>query len=214
MVYNFIMAVERGIKVIDGSHLFASIAQVWRDHPELKDHKLRIDVLSDVLTTKWEIYTGPSIRTIYYFKKGNQRIKEMLDIPPASSPNMRSHWQINECAQSVTSIPEKEIAKLDPKYRDQFHKAEKGLDMELACDALQLVANGRTDAVVFLVNDRDYIPLFKAVQRLGSNAYLCALDAKQPIQRDLAEVADLYLTLDDNLNAIFGYTPPPVETKE
>jgi uncharacterized LabA/DUF88 family protein len=205
------MAVERGIQFIDGSHLFASIGQVWRDRPELKDHKLKVNVFTDVLSTIWSSNTGPLIRTIYYFKKGDTRLKTMLEIPSASSPNLKSHWQINECAQSVSAIPETEISKLDPKYHDQFHKAEKGLDMELACDALQFVATGRIDAVVLLVNDRDYIPLFKAVQRLGANTYLTAIDSKQPIQKDLAEIADSYRTLDGNLNAIFGYTPPPAE---
>lgn len=206
------MAVERGIQVVDGSHLFASIAQVWRDRPELKQNKLKIDELTTALHTVWYPYTGPAIRTVYYFKKGDKRLKEMLEIPSSSSPKMKSHWLINECAESVTSIPDHELNKLSPKYRDQFHKAEKGLDMELACDALQLVADRRVDSIVFFVNDRDYIPLFRAIQRLGANSYLSALDSKQPIQKDLAKLADLYQTLENNINDIFGYVAPPVET--
>lgn len=208
------MAVERGVQVIDGSHLFASINSVWRDHPELKNHKLKINVLTRAMVGVWAQYTGPTIRTIYYFKKGDKRIETMLSIPSASSPNLRSHWQINECAQSVKTIPASEIAKVDSKYHDQIHRSEKGLDMELACDVLQLAATGKIDAIVFLVNDRDYLPLFRTLQRLGANAYLISLDSKQAIQKDLVNLADLYQTLEDNLNEIFGYVPPPVETAE
>jgi len=206
------MATERGIQVVDGSHLFASISRVWRDHEELKGRKLKIDVFTQVIHQFWTPYTGPTIRSIYYFKKGDARLKTMLDIPSSRSPDQKSHWQINECAQSVTSIPDTEIQKLDPKYHDLFHKAEKGLDMELACDALQLVADRRIDSVGFLVNDRDYIPLFKALQRLGANTYITGLDAKHPIQKDLVDLADLYHTFESNLNNFFDYTPAPTQT--
>ncbi|MBX4190994.1 NYN domain-containing protein [Candidatus Saccharibacteria bacterium] len=205
------MAVERGINVVDGSHLFHSISRVWSDYPELKGKKLKIDELAELTHNFWAPYTGPTIRTILYFKKGDDRIRKMLTIPSANSPNLKSHWIINECAQSVDAIPEEEINKLSPQYRDQAHRREKGLDMELACDVFQLVASNRVDSVVFLVNDRDYIPLFKALHRLGANTYLYALDKSQPIQKELADLADLYHTFESELNKIFGYTLPPVE---
>lgn len=154
------------------------------------------------------------IRTIYYFKEHDRRLKTHLDIPEARTPNEKSHWQINECGISVGAIPDSEIAKLSPKYQDQAHRQEKGLDMELACDSLTLVAMGKVDAVVFMVNDRDYIPLFKALQRMGANTYLSALDSKQPIQKNLADLADMYRTFDGHLNNLFGYTPPPPPPNE
>ena len=214
MSYNPTMAIERGIHVIDGSHLFASITRVWRDHEELQNKKLKIDVFTRAVHSYWTPYTGPAIRSIYYFKKGDKRLKTMLDIPSSQSPNHKSHWQINECAQSVTSIPDSEIQKLDPKYHDLFHKAEKGLDMELACDALQLVADRRIDSVGFLVNDRDYIPLFKALQRLGANTYISGLDIRQPVQKSLVDLADLYHTFESDLDLFFGYTPATQSSEE
>lgn len=203
------MAVERGIFVVDGSHLFASIRKVHDDHKELSGLKLKVDVLTQVIHQFWTRgYTGPSIRTTYYFKKGDKRIGSLLEVPVASTPGNQSHWQINECAEAVSRIPESEINKLDPKYRDQVHRAEKGLDMELACDVMQLVAGGRVDSVVFMVNDRDYIPLFRTLQRMGANTYLFGLDSKQPIQRELVKLADHYHTFDNGLKRIFGYKPP------
>jgi uncharacterized LabA/DUF88 family protein len=209
-----IMAIQRGVQVIDGSHLFANIRTIWDDHPELKDLKLRVDVLSRIMQQQWSPYTGPTIRSVFYFKKDDKRIEQMLVIPAAGTPNLKSHWTINQCAQSNPKIPETEIAKINPKYHDQIHRGEKGLDMELACDVLELVATGKIDALVFLVNDGDFLPLFKAVQRLGANAYLISLDSKQAIQKDLVNQADLYQTLDPHLNELFNYTPPPVETTD
>lgn len=85
-------------------------------------------------------------------------------------------------------------------------RAEKGLDIKLACDVLTLVSSGRVRNIIFLVNDRDYIPLFEAVQDLGGNTYLTALDSSQKIQKGLANLSDKFLTLDNELDNIFGIT--------
>jgi len=155
---------------------------------------------------KWAFNVDPVVRIIYYFKKEDKRLKDMLIIPKSEHPGEKDHWQIEECAQSIKSIPDRYLQKLPEKYRDQYQRSEKGLDIKLACDALILVSNDRASNIVFLVNDRDYIPLFKAIQCLGGNVYLTALDSKQKIQKNLAKLSDKYLTLDDELESIFGIT--------
>jgi len=199
------MAMEnRGYFIIDGSHLFSSIYELWRTKPEFKDRKLDIGRLTEALTRKWSIYVGATIRVVYYFKQNDKRLKTMLVIPETDMPGKKDHWQIKECGESIKSIPEEKLQKISEQYRDHFIRAEKGLDIKLASDVLIFVSSGRASNIIFLVNDRDYIPLFEAIQYLGGNVYLTCLDSSQKIQKGLANLCDKFLTLDDELDNLFG----------
>lgn len=151
---------------------------------------------------------------MYYFKKQDKRLNTMLEIPAADIPGARDHFQVKECGENLKSIPEEELQKLSPEYRDYFARAEKGLDTKLTCDVLLLVASGKASNIVFLVNDRDYVPLFNAIQDLGGNVYLTALDSKQNIQKGLANLCDKYLTLNSELDYIFDIQPVAEPTQE
>ena len=195
---------NQGYFIVDGSRLFASIHEIWRTKPNFKDKKLKLPVLTEALKRKWSIYTGSIIRVVYYFKKNDSRIRTMLDIPDETKPGSKDHWRIKECGESIESVPEDELQKLSPEYRDHFTRAEKGLDIRLTCDVLQFLVRGGAQNIVFLVNDRDYIPLFEAIHDLGGNVYLTALDSSQSIQKGLVKLSDSYLTLDTDLESIFG----------
>jgi len=196
---------KRGYFLIDGSHLFSSIFAIRRKRQKFKNRKLNISVLSRVLMNKWAFDVEPAVRATFYFKKGDSRLKTMLKIPKTNKPGEKNYWQIEECAEGLKAIPEKYLQKLPKKYRDQY-KREKGLDVKLACDALILISSGKAQNIVFLVDDRDYIPLFRAVQYLGANVYLTSLSGTPNIQEKLTDCCDRYLTLDDELDSIFGIT--------
>ena len=204
---------NRGYFVIDGSRLFSSIFELQRTNQKFKDRKLNLLLFNDALMRKWSIYVGMTIRIVYYFKKNDKRIREMLDIPKVIEPGQKDHWQIKECGESLSSIPEEELQKLSSQYRDHFMRAEKGLDIKLACDVLLLVSSSKASNIVFLVNDRDYVPLFEAIQYLGGNVYLTALDSSQKIQEGLANLSDKYLTFDSELENIFGITVQQPQTQ-
>lgn len=195
---------NRGYFIIDGSHLFSSIYELWRTKPEFKDRKLDIGRLTEALMRKWSIYVGATIRVVYYFKQNDKRLKTMLVIPETDMPGKKDHWQIKECGENIKSIPEEELQKISEQYRDHFIRAEKGLDIKLASDVLIFVSSGRASNIIFLVNDRDYIPLFEAIQYLGGNVYLTGLHSSQKIQKGLANLCDKFLTLDDELDNLFG----------
>lgn len=195
---------DRGYFIIDGSHLFSSIHELQRTKPEYIGKKLSIPILTKSLMLKWSPWVGATIRVVYYFKQSDKRIKTMLDIPDVDEPDKKNHWRKIECGIPIKNIPEEELQKLDSKYRECFPRSEKGLDSKLICDVLMLVANGKASNIVFLVNDSDYLPLFESVQALGGNTYLTGLDSSQKIQKKLANLADKYLTLDLELDQIFG----------
>lgn len=195
---------NRGYFIIDGSRLFSSIHELQRTKTEYAEKKLSIPLLTEALMRKWSLWIGATIRVVYYFKQNDNRLKSMLDIPEADEPGKKDHWQIKECGEAINAVPDEQLQLLDPQYRDHFARSEKGLDGKLICDVLMLVASGKASNIVFLVNDRDCIPLFESVQALGGNTYLTSLDGTQKIQNRLAKLADKYLTLESELDAIFG----------
>lgn len=204
---------NRGYYIIDGSHLFSSIFELWRIKPQFSGRKLEIGLFSEALIRKWSVYVGATIRVIYYFKQNDSRMRTLINIPDSFNPGTKNHWQIKECGESIEAVPQEELLKISERYRDHFTRSEKGLDIKLTCDVLMLIASNRASNFVFLVNDRDYLPLFESVEMLGGNVYLTALDNAQSIQKGLAKLADRYLTFDDELDALFGVTPsqPPQE---
>lgn len=206
---------DRSYIIIDGSHLFQSIHEIWRTKSKYKDHKLDIGKLKEALFRTWSLYMQSLVRVVFYFKQNDTRIKTMLDVPDSTLPGSKDHWRIKECGESLKTIPQVELDKLSPEYRDHFSRAEKGLDIKLACDSLLLIAEDRATDIIFLANDRDYIPLFESIQDLGGNVYLTALDRDQHVQKGLANLADKFLTLDDELDTIFkvstkSLAEPPV----
>lgn len=209
---------DKGYFIIDGSHLFSSIHELHRTKSSegFSGKKLDISKLTEALMRRWSLNVGVTIRTIYYFKKNDKRISTMLEIPEIGVPGVKNHWQTKECGESIDAVPDDELQKLSPQYRDHFARAEKGLDIKLTCDVLQLVSSGKASNIVFLVNDRDYIPLFEAIQNLGGNVYLTSLHKDLKIQTGLLKLADHYLTLENEIRDIFNITdqPPVIPTQE
>ena len=208
----------RGYFIIDGSYLFYSIRTLQTKRPEYAGKKLNIGQLTEALTRVWSISMGKQVvRAVYYFRQGDLRIEgnkntePELEIPPEDEPGQKDRWQIKKCGQSLRTIPEEEIQKLSEEYREFYPRAEKGLDIRLTCDILTLVARGAATNIVFMVNDSDYIPLFETIQQLGANTYLTSLYSALKINKDLPPLADRYLTLDQELDTIFGITPPTAQ---
>ena len=193
---------SRGLVLIDGSFLFASIGRIKKGQKEFENRLLDISKLSDVLMRQWGPYIRETVRVSYYFKKKDKRIKELLLVPKIQLPRSKGHWGIIECGEPIRTVPENEIQKLSARYRDAFARAEKGLDMRIACDALSTAAMGRISDFVFMINDRDYWPLMEAIQRFGCCTYLTTLDGKAP-HKMLLDICDYYIDFKALLEEVF-----------
>lgn len=191
---------DKSIILIDGSYLFSAFTTMRRKDASLKDHFLNINSLTNTLLTHWHPYIGETIRMVFYFKKQDTRIRDLLIIPNINIPGTKNHWRIIECGEPVTSIPDEELQKLSTKYRDIYPRAEKGLDMRIACDVLTAAAMGRISNIVFMIDDRDYIPLIESLQRFGCCTYLTTIDGHPPSEK-LLEVCDHYLDLSQSKNS-------------
>ena len=76
--------------------------------------------------------------------------------------------------------------------------------MRLACDALSTAAMGRITDFLFMVNDRDYIPMLEAIQRFGCCTYLTTLDDAPP-NKTLLDISDRYMPVrQQELKRLFG----------
>jgi uncharacterized LabA/DUF88 family protein len=160
--------------------------------------------MAGMLNSVWSENIGLIVRSIFYFRKGDPRIKTHLDIPRSDIQGQKEHWEIIECGEKNPNIPPKVLEKIPSKYRDYVHRQEKGVDMRLACDSLIHVANEKAGNIVLYVNDRDYIPLIESIKMLGANVYVTCLTQDLPVQKKLCDLADRFLTLDGYLENIFN----------
>ncbi|MHC4182746.1 MAG: NYN domain-containing protein [Planctomycetota bacterium] len=192
----------KGLILIDGSYLFCSITRLRTKGIIADNMLLNISTFSGMLLGKWLTYINEAVRVTYYFRKNDERIGSLLYIPEFDKPGAKCHWEIIECADTVSTIPSEEINKLSPKWRDSFARGEKGLDMRIACDSLSIAAMGRIHNFVFMINDRDYLPLLESIKRFGCCTYITSLDTESP-QDKLLKAADYYIDMKEYINKIF-----------
>lgn len=193
--------------IVDGSRLFSCIYKIWKTKDGFDGKKLIVKRLIEMLANRWQ--SAPDLRMFivkvnFYFKVNDPRINEMLDLPDTTIPGTKDKWRIIPCAEASSTIPEEQIARLDPKYQDEFRRSEKGLDIRLASDSLMLIANKAINGIVFFINDRDYKPLLETISNLGGSVSLTNLDSSNKPQESILEYCDRYLCLDDELKYIFG----------
>ena len=58
-------------------------------------------------------------------------------------------------------------AGIEPKYLPMSQRGEKGTDVALAVDALQVGLDGKIDIAVLVTGDADFVPLVRALNKLG-----------------------------------------------
>src|SRR5262249_43366927 len=56
-----------------------------------------------------------------------------------------------------------------PKWRDRVSKSEKGVDIEICCDALKLASASRLERLFILANDDDFLPMCRTLKEFGAN---------------------------------------------
>src|SRR5262249_35716472 len=78
------------------------------------------------------------------------------------------------------------------KWWDRVSKSEKGVDIEICCDALRLVSVSKLDRLFLLTNDADFVPLCKTLKELGTNVSLIHLCEFQPPNKAFLDEVDSY----------------------
>jgi uncharacterized LabA/DUF88 family protein len=104
------------------------------------------------------------------------------------------------------SVPyDKWLETVPDEFRERCQRSEKGVDIEICCDALHLAAARLLDRLLLLTNDSDYVPLCRMLKQLGANISLIRLSEARPVNEELVEACDTYDVVDErHLFAAFG----------
>ena len=78
------------------------------------------------------------------------------------------------------------------KFKNHFSKSEKGIDIEICCDAFKLASASRLDRLFLLTNDDDFIPFCRTMKEYGANVSIIHLSDKVTRNISLLREADSY----------------------
>jgi hypothetical protein len=84
------------------------------------------------------------------------------------------------------------------KFRDRFSKSEKGIDIEICCDAFKLAAASRLDRLFLFTNDDDFIPFCRTIKEYGTNISIIHLSDRVARNVSLLREADSYDVVSDH----------------
>ena len=97
------------------------------------------------------------------------------------------------------------------KFKNHFSKSEKGIDIEICCDAFKLASASRLDRLFLLTNDDDFIPFCRTMKEYGANVSIIHLSDKVTRNISLLREADSYDVVPyPGLQKIFL---PPLQTE-
>ena len=90
-------------------------------------------------------------------------------------------------------------------FRERCQRSEKGVDIEICCDALHLASAKLLDRLLLLTNDSDFVPLCRMLKQLGANISLIRLSEARAVNEELVEACDTYDIVDErHLLAVFA----------
>jgi hypothetical protein len=139
---------------------------------------------------------------------------EYLLLPDFKKPGHVRDLHFKFCGQKLKGSTEFNRIVEDnvpQKYRDRVSKSEKGVDIEICCDALKLASASRLERLFLFTNDDDFTPLCRTLKEFGANVSLIHLsDVINPNESLLMETDSYDVIPKDDLLKMF-VAPPTVE---
>jgi uncharacterized LabA/DUF88 family protein len=146
-------------------------------------------------------------RAVFYFAKGDFQVEQFLDLPNRTTPGLVRDVEFRFCGRKIASSARYEewLETVPAEFRERCQRSEKGIDIEICCDALHLAAAKLMDRLLLLTNDSDFVPLRRMLKQLGANVSLIRLSEARPVNEELVEACDTYDVVDErHLLAAFG----------
>jgi uncharacterized LabA/DUF88 family protein len=193
----------------DWSSLITQIRQLQGKDGRFKGHKLRpMDlvsyfddaVITDGLGTVYK-------QAVFYFAKGDSRVEQFLEIPNRTTPSLVRDVEFRFCGRKMSGSARYEewLDTVPDEFRERCQRSEKGVDIEVCCDALHLAGAKLMDRLLLLTNDSDFVPLCRMLKQLGANVSLIRLSEARPVNEELVEACDTYdVMAERHLFAAFG----------
>lgn len=199
---------------IDGSALISQIRYIQKKLRHFKGRRLNPILLINYFSrTLRELSEGQYKRAVFYFPKGEVSINNYLIVPNSKDPGTIRDISFKYCGEKLKGsdafnrFVSKEVPK---KWQGRFTKSEKGIDIEMCCDALRYASAGRLDRLFLLENDDDFVPLCKTLKEFGANVSLIYLAKIIAPNKSLLAEADSYdVVSETELDKIFFPLPEP-----
>ena len=198
---------------IDGSALGAQVRKLWKIRPKYNNRKLCVlSFVQYLMETLTILHNGSYKRAVFYFPVGDEvKVREFFRMP-----NLKKSGEVRDIHFKYCGWKIKKSAKFDKwaeenvpeEFKDRFSKSEKGIDIEICCDALKLASMGRLDRLFILTNDSDMVPMCRTLKDFGANISMIQLSEALNPNIELLKEVDTYDTItDDNLDLMFYPLP-------
>jgi uncharacterized LabA/DUF88 family protein len=195
---------------IDGSALLSQIRTLWKNESVFNWQRLSPLKFIQYLTFSFpELNSTNYKRAEFYFPTGEQNLEAYLSMPKNTSPGLIRDVHFKYCGEKLEKSPayEEWLETVPQQWKDRCVKSEKGVDIEICCDALRLASLGKMDRLFFLTNDRDFIPLCKTLKGFGVNISLIHLSKFTNPNKLLIDECDSYdLLSHEYLEQVFENT--------
>jgi uncharacterized LabA/DUF88 family protein len=201
---------------IDGSALTSQIRILQRRDASFRKRRLIADQLLKYLcATLTELGSHEFKRATFYFAQGDEvALEEWIVVPDFHKPGAVRDIHFKYCGHKLKGSAQfAEWASTVPsKWSDRVSKSEKGVDIELCCDALKLASASRIERLFLFTNDDDFLPLCRTLKEFGSNVSLIHLHDLISPNLSLVKETDSYDVVP--LNALHTIFTPPEATDD
>jgi len=194
---------ENNYFFVDGSSLIMDVINIKKSNSELATKKLDIKQFMRQFTGVRldRLHGNVFIRFVIYFVSNEDRIDDNIVIPAFHEPENVEDLQIRYCGKKLrggTNI-NNWISRYNPPtfILERLNKAEKAVDTQICCDALQLASYGRLDRLFIYTNDYDFVPLCCTLKSMGANISLFRLE-KRNINKELVKECDSFSVVPEN----------------
>jgi uncharacterized LabA/DUF88 family protein len=182
---------------IDGSALTAQIRQLRREDPSFQERKLCPKRMMEYFMRALpDLHRGEYKRVTFYFPIGDEAaVDDYLVVPDHKMPGEVRDLHFKFCGQKLKRSAEfREFVEttVPSKFQDRFSKSEKGIDIEICCDAFKLASASRLERLFLLTNDDDFIPFCRTIKEYGANVSIVHLSDTINRNVSLLREADSY----------------------
>ena len=182
---------------IDGSALTGQIRQLRRIDRSFLNRKfcpkLYIDHLMHNLRS---LHEGYYKRFTFYFPMGDEAsIEEYIARPDHKKPGEIRDLSFKFCGQKLKKskkFDEYVETQVPQEFRGRFSKSEKGIDIEICCDAFKLASASKLERLFLFTNDDDFVPFCRAIKEFGTNISILQLSELTNKNVSLLQEADSY----------------------
>jgi uncharacterized LabA/DUF88 family protein len=202
---------------IDGSSLCSQIRRLRKTDNAFLGRKLDpVAFINHFLSACADLIGGGYKRATFYFPKGDEvAAGEYIEMPQFRKPGAVRDLHFKFCGQKLKGSTEfnKLVEEfIPPKFQDRVSKSEKGVDIEISCDALKLASASRLDRLFLFTNDDDFAPLCRTLKEFGANVSLIHLFERiNPNESLLAETDSYDVVPAGALERMFVVSPVELE---